>query len=170
MIDQNARTDLLVEYSKADRNQEYFGFMQVWGVVVKMANNFSKTKNEHDRLIDLVQNLRPEQMKSLFLNDGLYTLCNLDPPLETFQAFRHENLRKTVQAAVRRMKTKNTRPSNRIRAICDVLKSIRDKRAHGFKHMGSHRDEEILTAGYFVISEIAEAVFENSTDSNADAV
>jgi hypothetical protein len=95
------------------------------------------------------------------------TLIKLDPLLETVLADDHERLR-TEKAEIAISQVKNLRFVNLMQALIalgDILKLIRNKRAHGFKTRSGPLDQEILSSARTILDrlfKIALAILQKS--------
>ena len=104
--------------------------------------------DEFGRVRSLVSRLPLESVSRVLANAGVDELLDLDPPLETVLAHRHERL-ETVQvhesiAAIRARRL--VAPREALVELGSLLKRIRNKLEHGFKTPSGPRDQEILGA------------------------
>jgi hypothetical protein len=130
----------------------YEGFDVAWIAVIKMANMLPGSK-EHDRLVELADRLSDDAIRHILHSDELDTLLHLNPPLETVLSFPHEHLDAARTAAeLEQVRLhRNTNPKLALRNLVQVLKRIRNRRAHGFKTPDGPRDDEILSAAVWLV-------------------
>jgi hypothetical protein len=130
----------------------------VWVAVIKVANLLSGD-SEHRRLIALLNRLPEDSIRPVLQQKGVDVLLNLDPPLESvLTSPPHERLAadRTVRelAVVREKRGKE--PREALRNLTEVLKRVRNRRAHGFKTPDDPRDLEILRASADILRNIGE--------------
>jgi hypothetical protein len=130
----------------------YEGFDVAWIAVIKIANLLPGS-SEHARLLELLNRLPEESIRFILQQQKVDTLLNLEPPLETILSSRREPLNATRTAeeldVVRRDRESN--PKLALHKLADVLKRIRNRRAHGFKTPKGPRDNEILGSGLWIL-------------------
>lgn len=131
----------------------------LWVALVKTAN-MNAGKNEHERMINLVNSLPEAQLMVLLNSADANRLLALDPPLETVLFDQHEVLHpdKTAEAIRMVRDKRNTDPRSAMLTFGKILKRVRNKRAHGFKSPKGPRDAEILGAARGVLLSLCEAV------------
>jgi hypothetical protein len=140
-------TNLLRDASATDSESDYVAVELLWNVLVKAAH-VKHNRDEFERLLLLVADLDSVQVAALVQHPSVDALLNLQPPLETVLADRHERLQ-TQKAADELATVRAARvaePSKAAVALLSVLKRIRNKRTHGFKTPDGPRDAEILGA------------------------
>ncbi|MEJ7698795.1 MAG: hypothetical protein WKF71_03995 [Pyrinomonadaceae bacterium] len=142
------KEDLDLAVSELNRTfslSPYEGFDVAWIAVVKMAN-FLPGRSEHDRLVELLEILPAESIRKVLNDENVEKILNLQPPLETVLRSNHERLNedrtKSELEDVRQYKDSD--PKRALRSLVDVLKRVRNRRAHGFKTAEGPRDNEIL--------------------------
>jgi len=90
---------------------------------------------------------------------GVDALLNLDPPLESvFSAPPYERLdsaRTARELSTVRQKRENA-PKEALLNLTEVLKRVRNRRAHGFKTPDGPRDQLILEAAADILRSIGE--------------
>lgn len=119
----------------------------LWVCLLKLANLCSGN-NEHERVLSLVDKLQIEQIAELMNSASVEDLLRLDPPLKTVLANPYERLaaEDTAAALERVRRLREGDPRGALHAFGDILKRIRNKRAHGFKSAKGPRDQQILYA------------------------
>ena len=140
-------THLLREASATDAEADYVAVELLWNVLVKAAHA-KHDRDEYGRLLLLIADLSAAQVAAFVQDHSVDTLLNLQPPLETVLADRHERLQ--AQRAADELATirasRVAEPNKAAVALLSVLKRIRNKRIHGFKTPDGPRDAEILGA------------------------
>ena len=130
----------------------YEAFDVAWIAVIKIANLLPGS-SEHARLSKLLNRLPDESIRYILQLEQVDRLLNLEPPLETILSFRHERLiaKRTAEEleVVRRHRDDN--PKLALHKLADVLKRIRNRRAHGFKTPKGPRDSEILGSALWIL-------------------
>ena len=130
----------------------YEAFDVAWISVIKIANLLPGS-SEHARLQELLNRLPEESIRYVLQEEQVDTLLNLEPPLESILSSRHErlNAERTAEelAIVRRERENN--PKLALHKLADVLKRIRNRRAHGFKTPEGARDNEILGSALWIL-------------------
>lgn len=147
------------EIRAAEMLSDYEAVDVLWVALVKIANTQSG-KNEHQRMINLVNSL-PEAPLAVILNSAATNrLLDLDPPLETVLVDPNEELYQDRTAeAIREVRDKKDNdPHSAMLTFGDILKRIRNKRAHGFKSRKGPRDAEILSAAREVLLSLCKTV------------
>jgi len=119
-------------------------------------------KSQHKRMIDLIENLSSESIEHIISNPKIDILLGLDPPLETVINSPHEKLysEKTKLAINQFYQNKETNPKESLLVLGEILKRIRNKRAHGFKTSNGFRDQEILDSSKDILGRICGSVAE----------
>ncbi len=129
----------------------------LWVALVKAAN-LKPGRDEYARMKELARGLRPVDVATLLKSEAVNRLLDLDPPLETILADPHEKLEpvRTAQAIAGIRKEKDAEPLKALGYLGEILKRIRNKRAHGFKSSKGPRDQQILGAARTVLSELCD--------------
>lgn len=130
-----------------------------WVAVIKLANLFPGP-SEHARLLALVESLPLDRIRVILSHEAVDTLLNIDPPLESVVSTPHErlDLKRTIhQVAVVRNR-RDTEPTVALVNLAEILKRIRNRRAHGFKTPDGPRDQEILSAAASLLQAVGQAV------------
>lgn len=99
-------------------------------------------------MLAVVEEMPVEGIRALLMQPAVDALLNLDPPLETVLADDPEQLYPEA-TAVSLEKVRQGRvssPREAVIALGELLKRIRNKRAHGFKTRKGERDGVILGA------------------------
>ncbi len=128
----------------------------LWVALVKAANSNSADKSEHKRMLTLVRSLPSNQVIRILCMSAVDDLLNLDPPLETVLFSQHERLRlEQTRKAIETIRAKRANdPEVALVELGEILKGIRNKRAHGFKSRSGPRDREILGAARSILYEM----------------
>jgi len=139
--------DILQDVSASEGLSDYEAVEVLWVALIKAAN-LMPGSSEHQRMLILVERMPVQRIKSLLKHPGVDVLLELDPPLETVLADPHERLyAKETKAALAKIKESREKASQEaLLALGEILKRIRNKRAHGFKTRKGPRDMEILGA------------------------
>ncbi len=139
----------------------YEAFDVAWVAVIKIAN-LLPGDSEHRRLVRLLDKLPEDSIRSVLQKNEVDTLLNLEPPLETIISSQHERLdaERTARELedVKLYRTEDPRVA--LRSLAEILKRIRNRRAHGFKTPDGPRDAEILGSGLWVLRFIGYAAAE----------
>jgi hypothetical protein len=116
-----------------------------WTSVVKIANVFPGS-SEHARFLEMLNRLSEESVRYILHQQAVDALLNLQPPLETILSYRHERLyaERTARELEVVRHNRDTDPKLALHNLAEVLKRIRNRRAHGFKTPKRARDNEIL--------------------------
>jgi|SRR6516165_8451562 hypothetical protein len=128
-----------------------------WVAVVKAANLLS-AKSEHERMLALLDRLSENDLRSILQRPSVDALLNLKPPLESVLTARFERLdeqRTATELVIVRTK-RNSEPKEALLSLADILKRIRNRRAHGFKTTDGPRDGEILGASADILQNLGE--------------
>ncbi len=127
-----------------------------WTALLQQANNRPE-HNEQQRVLHMVQQLPPAALTRVTTSDAITHLMTLDPPLETHQANPHERLapEHTKRAFATINANATIAPDIAITAIGEILKRIRNKRAHGFKSTDpTTRDGTILRLATAILHQL----------------
>ena len=157
------KSDAQLEAARAELKRSYdlspYEAVDVaWVAVLKLANLLPGA-SEHKRLLGLLERLPPDRIQSILSHKAVDTLLSLDPPLESVLRMPHEllDLERTTQelAVVRQHRASD--PKRALLDLAEVLKRIRNRRAHGFKTPYGPRDQEILGAAAPLLRAVGEA-------------
>jgi len=145
--------------AEADAQSDYVAVELLWNILVKAAHS-KNSQREYDRLLLLIGDLQPAQVAALMRHNGVDTLLNLQPPLETVLADPNERLyaQRAAQelAAIRTFQV--AQPRRAATELLSVLNRIRNKRIHGFKTPDGGRDAEILGAARALLRELCRSL------------
>src|SRR5262249_23238371 len=126
---------------------EYDAVDALWVALTKLAN-LIPGRNEHVRMVTLVHEMPIELVQQVMDDAAVDVLLDLDPPLESVLTDPYERL--DAERTVRELATVRARRRSEPREACvtlgEILKRIRNRRAHGFKSRRGPRDAEILGA------------------------
>jgi hypothetical protein len=129
-----------------------------WVAVVKTANLLSGD-SEHRRLLVLLDRLPENRIRLILQHKSVDALLNLDPPLESvFSAPPYERLdvsRTAKELSVVRGQRENG-PRQALLNLTQMLKRVRNRRAHGFKTPDGPRDQVILEASAHILRSLGE--------------
>jgi hypothetical protein len=139
--------EAMLDLNRSLSLSDYEAVDVVWVAIIRIAN-LEDSQNEHKRLLKLLNKLPSTQITDLLNSPSVDAILSLDPPLESIRSFVHERLdvQRTSQelAAVRVMR--NSDPRAALSSLAEILKRIRNRRAHGFKTPSGSRDQVILGA------------------------
>ncbi len=151
-------TSALTDIKAAVHLSDYEAVDVLWVTLLKMAN-IMPGSSEYKRMTNLIQAIPEVKIKALLLRPPVQQLLDLDPPLETVLSDPQERL--DPEAAASAVRTINacreTNPRKSILALGEILKRIRNKRAHGFKTREGPRDAEILGAARVILDDLCRA-------------
>jgi hypothetical protein len=133
----------------------------LWVALVKMANTMPGA-NEHKRMMSLVQTISDQGLKACLYSSATERLLNLEPQLESVLSETAERLDPAAtEEAMQTIKDcRERRPQNAMVSLGEILKRIRNKRAHGFKTRSDPRDAEILQATRVILDSICRIILE----------
>lgn len=136
------------ELSGAGRLDVYHGANALWVCLVKLANLFPTSGEEHEQIAAMIRRFTRAQAAAILAEPGVDALIGLDPPLESVLAEKRERLgQSSATAELNRLRARRERdPKAAIAALFEILQRIRDKREHGFKTPSGPRDNVILRA------------------------
>lgn len=129
-----------------------------WVAVVKIAN-LLPGQSEHDRMLALLEQLPVDFVHRLLHRPSVDALLNLNPPLESLLSAQHErlNAERTAGELATVRERRGDDPKAALRSLADVLKRVRNRRAHGFKTTDGPRDGVVLQAAADILQELGEA-------------
>src|SRR2546427_4095980 len=125
-----ARSELTRSYELSD----YEAVDVAWVAIVKIANILPEP-NEHKRLAALLDRANDGAVRMVLFLPGVDALLSLQPPLETSLNNAHEKLdaNRTARALRAVRELRDGAPKSALLALVEVMKRIRNRRAHGFK-------------------------------------
>jgi hypothetical protein len=128
-----------------------------WVALVKAAN-LLPGKSEHDRMLALLLRLPETPLRSILQSEALNVLLYLNPPLESLVTAPHERLDKerTAEELEFVRAYRDNEPKEAFRRLANVLKRVRNRRAHGFKTPDGPRDSEILEAATDILQSLGD--------------
>jgi hypothetical protein len=138
---------------------DYEAVEVLWVALVKAANLMAGN-NEHRRIIRLIQTIPASALSQILSNSAIDRLINIKPPLETILADEHERLYPDMtREAITRVKSlRQKKPQQALLSLGEILKRIRNKRAHGFKTRSGPRDMEILSSARILLAQLCQVV------------
>jgi len=154
--------DLIVEdMIRAITLSDYEAVEVFWVALVKFSNLLPET-SEHKRMLNLVKQLSTESLIYIISDPAIDELLKLEPPLETILANPHERLstEKTKQAISNFYAYRENNPVESVLSLGEILKRVRNKRAHGFKTRSGPRDKIILRTSKSILQRMCEAIAE----------
>lgn len=146
------RSALLTDYEAVD---------VLWVALLKIANKRAGN-DEYARMRNQVSVLPQAKLATILNSPSANALLDLDPPLETILADPHERLQpnETAEAIRRVREARDNDPHSAMLAFGGILKTIRNKREHGFKSSKGQRDVQILKAAREVLAELCNVALE----------
>jgi hypothetical protein len=143
----------------ANTLSDYDAVDVLWLALVKTANT-QKGKNEHQRMVSLVNALPEAQLTAILNSSDVNRLLDLDPPLETVIVDEYEDVypEKTAKLIRDVRDGRDKDPRTAMLSFGELLKRIRNKRAHGFKSRKGSRDVQILSATRAVLASLLDAL------------
>ncbi len=144
---------ILEDIGSASDLSDYEATEVLWVALVKLGNLMAEG-NEHRRMLSLVRRMPAHELQELLGSSGVADLINVDPPLETILSSPHERLNapSTARAIETIRSSGNNNPHEAAVALGEILKRVRNKRAHGFKTRSGPRDQEILRAARQILA------------------
>lgn len=133
----------------------------LWVALVKMANMMPGA-NEHKRMMSLVKTISDQNLKACLYSPETERLLCLEPQVESVQSETTERLdpAATEEAIQTIRDCRESRPQEAMVSFGEILKRIRNKRAHGFKTRSNPRDAEILQATRVILDNICRIFLE----------
>lgn len=162
MLNTNAQREVArAELTRSYDLSPYEAVDVAWVAIIKLANLLSGA-SEHKRLLALLELLPPQRIQSILSHDAVDTLLNLEPSLESVLKISHERLdvKRTAQELAVVRQHRIDEPKLALLNLAEVLKHIRNRRAHGFKTLYSPRDQEILGAAASLLQAVGEAALD----------
>jgi hypothetical protein len=160
-IEKRDLESIWLDVHESSELSDYEAVEVLWVALIKISNLF-EGNSEHKRIINLIGKLPFKAYSSILNTPEVDELLHIQPPLETILTNPHERLNKEeVQKVIEFIK--NRRDSEAYESIIklgDILKKIRNKRAHGFKTRNGPRDKEILGAARAILKKICEISLE----------
>ena len=150
--------DIRGEIESAESLGDYEAVDVLWVAFLKIANNLDG-RGEKERMTALVNKIPSRDLEVILNSKAVNFLLDLDPPLESVLANSHEQLQRdaSIKAIAAVRKTRNSDSRNAMLSLGEILKRIRNKRAHGFKSAKGDRDREILGATRIALLELCNA-------------
>jgi hypothetical protein len=150
--------DIRDEIESAKLLGDYEAVDVLWVAFLKISNNLNG-RGEKERMTALVNKIPSRDLEVILNSKAVNSLLDLDPPLESVLSNSYEQLQRDAStkaiAAVR--KVRNSDPRNAMLSFGEILKRIRNKRAHGFKSAKGKRDREILRATRIILLDLCDA-------------
>lgn len=152
-----ARAELARSYKLSD----YDAVDVAWVAMVKAANTRHEP-NQHRRIVAILDQVNATVVREILLHPGVDALLNLQPPLETIFTSQHERLdaERTEKEISEIRQSRESDPKSALHALAEIMKRIRNRRAHGFKTPYASRDQEILCAAAPVMRAMAMATID----------
>lgn len=154
---ETARAELKRSYALSD----YEAVDVAWVAVIKIANLLTGN-SEYSRLITLLERLPEDRVRTLLAHKAIDSLLSLDPSLETVLSIPYERLdaERTAKELFALRQNRDHNPKVALRNLAEILKRIRNRRAHGFKTPYGLKDQQILGAAAPILRAIGEASIE----------
>lgn len=147
--------DIWADLQAVMQLSDYEAVEVLWVALVKAANRM-RGPSEHRRMLALVSRMSVDEISKLLSRKEVDALINLDPPLETALADPHERLYavETKEALEVIQASREKDQMRALQSLGEILKRIRNKRAHGFKARKGPRDAEILGAARPLLADL----------------
>ena len=129
-----------------------------WVAVVKAANLLSDDF-EHYRLLALLDRLPDNRIRLILQHKSVDALLNLDPPLESVlsaPSYERLNVTRTARELFVVRDQRENAPKEALLNLAEVLKRVRNRRAHGFKTPDGPRNKVILEASAHILRNLGE--------------
>ncbi len=153
--------DIRNDLKTAEQLSDYEAVEVLWVALLKTAN-LVPGGSEHGRMLEIVSRMPAARVREVLHLSAVESLLSLDPPLETVLSHPRERLyaedAKMAVNQVRGQRDKN--PAAALVSLGEILKRIRNKRAHGFKTRSGRRDQEILGAARTLLLRLCELAVE----------
>jgi hypothetical protein len=162
MPHQNSPLDIArAELARSEELSDYEAVDVAWVSMIKAANTRPEP-NEHKRLVALLEQANVDVVREVLHHPKVDVLLNLDPPLESILTSQHErlDLERTTAEMTEVREGREQNPKAALRSLAEILKRIRNRRAHGFKTPYAPRDQEILGAAAPVLRAMARAAID----------
>jgi hypothetical protein len=132
-----------------------------WVALIKTANLLTG-KSERSRLSALLESLPEDRVRVLLAHEAIDSLLSLDPPLETVLSMPHERLdpARTAKELAALRENRDRNPKLALLNLAEILRRIRNRRAHGFKTPYGLRDQQILGAAAPILRAVGELSIE----------
>jgi hypothetical protein len=152
-MDEHVKATILEDIVAGSNQNPYEAVDVLWVALMKSANTMAGG-NEHRRMLALVGAMPEEAIRRVLQLPAVDDLLDLNPPLETVLVDRYERLAsEATQQAIQIIRSKRQDdPKGALVALAEILKRIRNKRAHGFKTMKGPRDQVILGAAKSILA------------------
>jgi hypothetical protein len=156
------------ELEVAARLDPYTGFEQAYVCLVKLSLKepdsprfefLCPAERETRRLLKMVARLPLARMEGILNLPQVDELLNIDPPLETYRSHEKEEMNEDhAREDITTIRSKrNSSSEQALYSLVFLLKTIRNKREHGFKSPKGSRDQEILAPAQVIVVALAEA-------------
>jgi len=146
------KTEIRSDIKKAKTLSDYEAVEVLWGALTNMATLLDDRKEQHS-VVTLLDAIQEEDIRPILNLGAIETLIYLDPPLETVLANQHERLEsERIEKAIGMVRSsRQSDPRKALKNLGEVLKSIRNQRAHGFKTPSGPRASEILSSARVIL-------------------
>jgi len=157
-MDTNSLQKIRRDIEEAKISSDYVAVELLWVALIKAANTMPG-KNEHERVLSLVNDISVQKIKEILFHPAVDTLLNLNPPLETIITNVHERLDGKIVKAITNVRDfRKSNPQIALGKLGEILKRIRNKRVHGFKTANGPRDCVILGATRQILEKLCTIV------------
>ena len=156
--------DVQADLESVSTESDYTAVNTLWLALLKLAN-LEDGKSEQARMAALVNRIPEAIVQGIVQSEAVDWLLNLDPPLETVVSHPREELEieKVTEALNRLRRNRDAMPREGMAGLGFVLKTIRNKREHGFKTRNGPRDAEILRPARLLLDQLCRAAYEASS-------
>jgi hypothetical protein len=150
--------DVRSDIEAATSESDYVAVNTLWLALLKLAN-LENAPKELARMVALVDRIPEDAIYAIVENPTVDSLLNLDPALETVVSHPRERLETAeVKAALEKVRvSRSSSPREALSGLGFVLKTIRNKREHGFKTRFGPRDSEILRPARQLLDQLCRA-------------
>ncbi|MBA4189735.1 MAG: hypothetical protein C0467_17250 [Planctomycetaceae bacterium] len=154
--------DVSADIEAAAHEVDYVAVNTLWLALLKLANAEDNGSNEQARMVALVDRIPELQISAIVQAEDVDALVNLDPPLESVLTHARERLEtEKVATALGKIRTQRaTDVREAMSGLGFVLKTIRNKREHGFKSRRGPRDAQILSPARHLLDRLCRAALE----------
>jgi hypothetical protein len=148
-------SEIQSDLERAATLSDYEAVNVLWVALIKAANMCSG-RDEFIRMRNLSTEFAEKVIGVILYSEPVDRLLNLDPPLETVLVNPREILatERTAKAISEIRNKRGTAPREALLDLGMILKTIRNKREHGFKSHKGARDAEILNATRLILAEL----------------
>jgi hypothetical protein len=141
---------------EGEAEQAAWDFMDSWRILLQLALP-ERDHEESARVRSLLRRLPETAVVKLMALKEVRELVTLWPPVGSIKSHRHEELRRSVIAAVDRLAIlRDGSPRDQLDDLYKVLRQIRNCYEHGFKLHKNPRDAQIMILASRIVKELVE--------------